>query len=175
MIRIGTSLRRFTGAHVVADQATRKTAHSGKMQPDLQTWLNRRPAGPKPKRPLPRATKKRAKQLREYAKRRKLFLEAHPICQVWLKEHDFIETTEPNGNFCPLLKRRHDGFAFYVSAKSLIREMGAPAATEIHHMGKRRGKDLLDESKWLAVSRENHERIEQNKGWARANGYLLNF
>jgi len=51
----------------------------------------------------------------------------------------------------------------------------APRATEIHHMNKRRGKMLLDESFWLAVCRDNHERIELNKAWAREHGFLLTF
>jgi hypothetical protein len=54
-------------------------------------------------------------------------------------------------------------------------DLDAPRATEIHHMNKRRGKMLLDESFWLAVCRKNHERIEQNKKWAREQGFLLNF
>ncbi len=125
-------------------------------QPDLATWLQRKPAGPKPKRPLPRVTKKRAKQLREYSKRRKAFLEAHPICQVWLKENSVTETT--------------------VSvAMLLLIYPQAPRSTEVHHRGKRRGEALLDESLWLACCQKNHERIEQNKSWARANGFLLNF
>lgn len=34
---------------------------------------------------------------------------------------------------------------------------------------------LLDENFWLAVCRANHERIENNKTWAREQGFLLNF
>lgn len=61
-----------------------------------------------------------------------------------------------------------------VSGSELI-GLGAPAATEIHHVAKRRGKMLLDENHWLAVCRANHERIENDKAWARREGFLLNF
>ncbi len=112
------------------------------------------PAGPKPKRPLPRVTKKRAKQNREYRAKVKAFLAIHPVCQVWMKENSVTETTQTV-------------FALILA--------GAPEATQVHHMNKRRGAMLLDERYWLAVSDESHERIEQNKSWARANGFLLNF
>jgi hypothetical protein len=50
-----------------------------------------------------------------------------------------------------------------------------PLATQVHHRNKRRGADLLDQTEWLAVSASAHHRIENDKAWARAQGYLLNF
>lgn len=49
-----------------------------------------------------------------------------------------------------------------------------PAATEIHHTRKPKATYLNDERTWLAVCREMHEKIEQNKSWARERGYLQN-
>lgn len=98
-------------------------------------------------------SKKRATQILTYLTERKAFLKANPVCQVWLKENR-RQSSATNGD---LIACR------------------APIATEIHHIAKRRGAALNDTSKWLAVCRENHERIEQNKVWARANGYLDNF
>jgi hypothetical protein len=50
-----------------------------------------------------------------------------------------------------------------------------PLSTEIHHKNKRRGADLLEPHFWLAVSQDAHRRIEENKAWARAECYLLDF
>lgn len=56
--------------------------------------------------------------------------------------------------------------------------------TEIHHVRKRRGFAdeyarlnniplLLDQRFWLAVSREGHQKIEDNPEWAFENGYSI--
>ena len=50
-----------------------------------------------------------------------------------------------------------------------------PLATQVHHRDKRRWARLLDESQWLAVSRQAHRQIEDSLEWARANGYLRDF
>ena len=44
-------------------------------------------------------------------------------------------------------------------------------ATEVHHMKGRTGKDLLDVSNFLPVSREAHIKIELNVSWAKEKGY----
>lgn len=46
-------------------------------------------------------------------------------------------------------------------------------ATDIHHKAKR-GKNLNNVDTWMAVCRKCHNRIEDNKSWARANGLLEN-
>lgn len=117
--------------------------------------------------PIRRVSKKRGKQLRDYSKARKVFLLEHPICEVWLKENGWWWVS-------PGWYRRKDGDSD-VNAQLLSNNYGAPAATEVHHMNKRRGEMLLDENFWLASSRENHERIENNKTWARENGFLRDF
>jgi hypothetical protein len=48
-------------------------------------------------------------------------------------------------------------------------------ATQIHHKNKCRGARLNDTSEWMAISYAGHRLIEDNKGWARANGYLRDF
>lgn len=44
-------------------------------------WLNRSPAGAKPKKRIARISKRRAAQTRTYTVVRKEYLAAHPICQ----------------------------------------------------------------------------------------------
>jgi hypothetical protein len=44
-------------------------------------------------------------------------------------------------------------------------------AVQVHHKA-RRGRFFLDESTWLAVCQECHEKIEHNPKWAIENGYL---
>lgn len=118
-------------------------------------------------------SKRRRKEVSAYGPAARAFLEAHPICQVWLAENGWREEKFAIGVYAetnPL-----GGVALCGSGDFLIRNFGAPPSTEVHHKNKRRGKMLLDQTHWLAVCRENHERIEQNKAWARANGFLENF
>jgi hypothetical protein len=49
---------------------------------------------------------------------------------------------------------------------------GKPA-TEIHHKNGREHSRLIDESYWLAVTREGHQKIHANPQWARDNNYLI--
>ena len=121
--------------------------------------LENRPMKPRSKplrrSPLSRVSKKRRKEMDLYSTKRKAFLAAHPWCQVWLKERGLSEymvlrdcgPVSEGRSYCPL-------------------------SVDIHHMNGRTGWRLNDESEWLAVSREAHERIHQNPSWARERGYL---
>lgn len=117
-------------------------------------------------KPIRKVSTKRARQLREYNARRVYFLREHPICQVWLRENGW--THGEDGWF-------YSDKMSQVSSVFLMHVHRAPASTEVHHVAKRRGAMLNDERHWLAVCRHNHDRIESNKSWARANGYLTNF
>lgn len=44
-------------------------------------------------------------------------------------------------------------------------------SSDVHHVHKR-GKNYLNKDTWMAVCRDCHERIENNKKWARQNGLL---
>lgn len=123
-------------------------------------------------KPIRKVSAKRAKQLREYSARRIYFLRENPICQVWLHENGWAR--HDSGIYT---KKVTDQIHTQKTALDLLGDphFFAPAATEVHHVAKRRGEMLNDERNWLAVCRHNHERIEQNKSWARANGYLTNF
>jgi hypothetical protein len=96
-----------------------------------------------------------------YRYRVRLFLLKHPYCQVWLAERGIEEewAKAQNGLVCGT-----DGVRMVV-----------PLATQVHHRNKRRGADLLDQTEWLAVSREAHAWIENHKDWARARGFLRDF
>lgn len=116
-------------------------------------------------KPIRRVSKRRAAQLREYSKLRKTFLALHPVCQCWVAENGWVERGSGWYEKPPMR-------ALYPAEHLLA--AGAPAATEIHHIARRRGSRLNDTSKFLAVCRANHERIEQNPSWARANNFLDN-
>lgn len=103
--------------------------------------------------------------MREYSAARKLFLSEHPICEVWIAEHGWTWVKPATYARGSILE----------NPAEILRAIGAPTAIEVHHKNKRRGAMLLDQRFWLAVSRENHERIENNKTWGRANGFLHNF
>lgn len=120
-------------------------------QPTLEQWLQRGRTQ-KPRKPLKHVSKKRGAANREYAKRRKAFLAAHPMCQAWptilhwaMQRPGMLETL-------PYMKW------FY--------------SEEIHHTKKPKCKYLNDESTWLAVSRWSHDWIENHKDIARKIGLL---
>lgn len=51
-------------------------------QPTLQAWLNRKPSQKKPRKPLRRVAKNKAKDMRLYGEKRKAFLKLYPVCHV---------------------------------------------------------------------------------------------
>ena len=112
---------------------------------------------------LRRISARRLEETSLYHYRRKQFLLAHPYCQVWLAEHGIDEATAI----------RDLGFVRLAGPSGPATVV--PLSTEIHHRNKRRGADLLDQKHWLAVSTDAHRRIEANKAWARAEGFLLDF
>lgn len=120
----------------------------------------------KAKRGIRPVSKRRSKELREYSKKRKEFLAAHPWCQWWLRQEEF----NGEGALSEEYAIKHGGLFRINSIPSQC-----PPATEIHHMNKRRGAMLNDERYWMAVSAEGHAWIENNKKLARERGYLLNF
>ncbi len=122
----------------------------------LEQWLARSPSGRKPKKPIPKVTKKRAKANREYAVRRKAFLEAHPSC-------------EAHGRICEWL-HENDKTAWLAAPYNVYRQL---RSAEIHHTRKPKCKYLNDESTWLAVCRWSHLWIEDHKDVARRLGLLI--
>lgn len=115
------------------------------MMTDLKTWLARKPAGPKPRRRIPRVSKKRAKEGREYAAKRKAFLKRHIFCQA----QPIIARVHPDGSW------------------------GEPLPVhDLHHI-RGRGRYFLDEMTWLAMSRRAHTWIHDHPKWARTLGLLI--
>lgn len=121
------------------------------MQP-LSQWLKRKPAGPKPKKPLKRSgrvrrvSKKRARDGKAYSLLRAAFLQAHPFCQAWAK----IITAYPQAE---------------------LPQVG-PQATDIHHKAGRYGGNYLNTDTWLAVCRPAHVWIHNHPKEARKLGLL---
>jgi hypothetical protein len=104
----------------------------------------KRTSQPLRRTPLRKVSTKRARELREYSKKRKAFLAAHPWCEVEIATGD------------------------YKGPK------GMPSASvDIHHKAGRTGWRLNDETQWMAVSREAHEFIHQNPAEARKRGWLV--
>ena len=124
----------------------------------LAEWLDRGSSPKKPRKRIPKVTAKRAKANREYAKRRKAFLAAHPMCMAWTRITEHLASCG-------------DPWALSQSCLPPIGPMGW--ATEIHHMRKPKRKYLNDESTWLAVSPWSHRWIEDNKSTARLLGLLF--
>lgn len=118
----------------------------------FSAWLERKPAGRKPRKPMPKATKKRAKMNREYTVRRKAYLEAHPGCEAIVRILDHLYDTDRD--------------KWWGSPPTTSR------ATEIHHKKKPKCRYLNDESTWLAVCQWSHRWIEANKSTARQLGLL---
>lgn len=101
---------------------------------------------------------KRRTQAALYAKKRKAFLEAHPYCQVWLAQHA--------GIIVHFAKALYSGKAVSPISATTIN------SCDIHHKAGRTGKNYLDESTWMAVSRDGHRWIHDHPKEARARGWL---
>lgn len=123
----------------------------------------------KRKTPLRRVSKKRAKDSRIYLEKRKAFLLAHPICQVWLKENGWADFAYPMFGMYAKAESPYPNYSWLIADSEDLPL--APRSTEVHHT-KGRGKHYLDEKTWLAVSTEGHRKIHQNPSWARKMGFL---
>ncbi len=105
-------------------------------------------------------SKKRRKESAIYLKKRAAFLEAHPFCEVWLQNNGIELVDVPDGL---------DGtFSIISDGKTKT----APRSTEVHHTAGRTGENYLDESTWMAVSRQAHEWLHAHPREARAKGWL---
>lgn len=122
--------------------------------------------------PLKRVSTKRAAEMKIYSERRKIFLQNHPFCQVWLKDNGYLEEAVLSafhelGDRAVVVNEIWAG-----KERTLIRVGYIPVATEVHHR-EGRGKNYLNEATWLAVSAQAHRKIHQNPKWARANSFLV--
>ena len=91
------------------------------MQPSLQQWLDRKAAGPAPKRRLPKVKASRRAELSKYARILPAWKAAHPTCEV-----------------CPVIKAA--GYQVRCTVKT----------THPHHVKGRIGKLLYDERFFLS-------------------------
>lgn len=123
------------------------------MQPTLSQWLSRRPAGPKPKKPMKRGGRvrtmsaKRRRQAKAYSLLRAAFLKAHPRCQA-------LPVILMAGHQVPVVKG------------DVIK------STDVHHKAGRHGWNYLNTDTWLAVCRPAHRWIHDNPKEARALGLM---
>jgi hypothetical protein len=114
----------------------------------LRAWLDRKPAGKKPRKPLKRGGRvkpvsaKRQREGRIYSERRKVFLAANPVCML--------------GG--PLYSAGHDPHCEVHSC-------------EVHHV-RRRGKFYLDETTWAATCASCHRFAHAHPKEARLLGLL---
>jgi hypothetical protein len=60
----------------------------------------------------------------------------------------------------------------YLKAHPICHVCRTEYSTEIHHKQGRIGLALLDEAHWIAICRQCHRRVEENKSWARAEGHI---
>ncbi len=116
------------------------------MQPTLSQWLQRKPAGPKPKKRVRPVSKKRQRDGKTYSLLRAAYLQAHPACQAW--RH--IVTAHPE----------------------VVGPVACPRSQEIHHKAGRYGGNYLNTDTWLAVSRWAHRWIHAFPREARKLGLL---
>ena len=98
----------------------------------------------KPRKPLPRESKKRKQQNREYGRVRVEYLAAHQVCEHCLS---------------------------LVAAGELEPEQ-CKAATQIHHVHGRNGDRLCDVSGFMAVAAECHTLIHREPGRSRGMGWM---
>ena len=60
----------------------------------------------------------------------------------------------------------------FLSQRPVCEMCDKSASTDIHHKEKR-GPKLNDVDTWCALCRPCHQHIEDNKGWAREEGWLV--
>lgn len=131
---------------------------------DFASWLNRKKQGPKPKKPMPKKTAARAREDREYARKKKAYLELHPFCQIYIKRFGLNEADiiMMNGAYC---ETTFGGMRHWKTV---------PLATQIHHTKKPKCKYLNDISTWLSACFDQHDWVENHKDLARQLGLLCN-
>ena len=108
---------------------------------------------------LARQSTKRAKETNSYRRIAAAYLNAHPICQIWIARMGFKES-EVLQDYCDF------GCTFY-------RGLLAPKATQIHHRNKRNGVRLCDTRWFMSACDHEHDQVENRKAWAREQGFLL--
>lgn len=100
---------------------------------------------------IKKVSTKRAKELREYSKLRKKYLEEHPLCRPCMRESAI----------------GYDG-EILLQCTQFVQY-----ATDIHHIEGREGSLLNKIESWLPVCRQHHMQIHNNPKWAIENGYIL--
>lgn len=118
------------------------------MQPTLQQWLDRKPAGRKPRKPVKKRSAKRQRDAKEYTKLRAAFLIARPRCQAC-------------GPF-------DDAFG----AGATWDRHKCAKSCDVHHKAGRLGGNLLNTTTWMAVCRSCHDWIHAHPSDARKLGLL---
>lgn len=114
--------------------------------------------------PIRRVSKKRSSALGVYAKLRKLYLLAHPWCQIYMKRCGIDEA----------VVKAHNGVYPEVDSNGITHWIRVPFATTIHHTKKPKQTYLNDVATWLSGSWVQHEWVENNKAEARKLGLLHN-
>lgn len=111
---------------------------------------------------MKRITASRAAERREYTNRWVAYLAAHPLDQIAIALHGFDEDA--------ILAAIPDSPRF----KGVLWQGAIIGySDQIHHRNKTDHGRLLDERWWLATNLASHTFIEEHKGWARENGFLL--
>lgn len=134
-----------------------------------KTPLSRGSFSPLKRSPMPKMSAKRKVEVREYSKLVKRLLFERPLCELWLAENGWKQT-----QFGPELwfyEKLSEGNMVDCGGVAHLELMGAPHSAECHHRLKR-GRNYLNYDSFMALSTENHKRVEDNKRWARANGFL---
>ena len=124
----------------------------------LAEWLLRKPTGPAPRRRIKPMSAKRRVAAKSYSAQRARFLAAHPYCQVFIARSGLKEDALIQWQGC------------YRTAFGVL--CRAPESCDVHHKAGRTGTNYLDETTWLAVSREAHDWIHAHPSDARSKGFL---
>lgn len=104
---------------------------------------------------LPFVAKDRVAEKAKYGISKREHMIAHPYCQIWIARRGLDEA----------LVIANDGFIGH--------DFVAPRATQIHHRNKSRGERLFDPRWLMSACDYEHDYVEHNRLWARAEGFLL--
>ena len=129
----------------------------------LKDWLKRGAKRPKQKKRIRPMSKKREREQVIYLKKRKAFLREHPYCQVWLMKEELYGEGALSEEYAI-----ENGGQFKINSMP----SSCPRSTDVHHSRGRIGKSFLDESTWVACSRQEHTWLHSHPKEARKLGLL---
>lgn len=113
---------------------------------NLADWLDRPKKSIGPRKRIPAMSAKRKGEVREYSRKRKIFLGLRPTCERWTERWNVISDRGPS---------------------VIVTGTCGRIADDVHHLKGRLDGNYLDDLTWLPVCRKCHDWIHAHPKEAR--------